>query len=150
MVASPVPGRLLGSRRFSFALPAPQRVRGPAGTAIVGLAFAGNGAASGSAAEAIGFPVAEVAGGGGDPDDHLLGGDCDRTAGGGNVAALPGARNRLLATGVQCAVTPGPAGMRRGNLLPAPGRAMAGGTRLNARGCNCGAPREAGTHRGII
>jgi hypothetical protein len=100
----PVPGD------FPFGLPAPQRGRGPGGPAVVGLGLAGDGVAGAGAAEAVGFGVAEIAGGGRYPHDDLLGGRGDVAAGG-----VPCDRARAsggFADGLGGAVPPGPAGER--------------------------------------
>ena len=57
---------------FAFALPAPQRGAGPVEPAVGELTLARDGVAGAGAAEAVGFVVAEVAGGGDDHDDCLL------------------------------------------------------------------------------
>lgn len=45
---------------------------GPGGAAVGCSGFAGDGVAGAGAAEAVGLVVAEVAGGGGDPEDKVL------------------------------------------------------------------------------
>ncbi len=86
-----------GCRRFPFALPAAQHAGCPAWPAVAGPALAGDGVAGAGAAEAVRLVIAQVAGGGRDPDDHRL------------VAAA--VRGRVL-TGIGGAMPPGGPGTR--------------------------------------
>jgi hypothetical protein len=80
------------ARDLAFALPAPQRGRGPAGPSVGQLAFAGDGVTGAGATEAVRLVVAEIAGGSGDAHDDRVFGQPGLVAvvvGGVGVGAVP-------------------------------------------------------------